>query len=319
MSIALVTGLAGQDGSYLGERLTAEGHQVHGLVLDQDSARRVTASLPAATVHLADLADSAAIIDLIGRIRPDEIYNLGGISSVGLAWSEPLATGQISGLGAAAVCEGAWRLTQATGQPVRVLQASSSEIFGAPATSPQDERTPIAPVNPYGAAKAYAHFIAQSYRARGLFAATCILFNHESPRRPETFVTRKITSAVARIAKHGGELRLGNLDARRDWGWAPDYVDAMVRAIRHDQPDDFVVATGQSHSVADFVAAAFAQVRIDDWRRLVTLDPALLRPADAPVLVGSPRKAERDLGWRRTLSFEQLVARMVDFDLAVAG
>ncbi len=200
---------------------------------------------------------------------------------------------------------------------MRFLQASSAEIFGEPDHAPQDERTPIRPVNPYGAAKAFAHHACRVARARDLHAATVILYNHESPLRPRHFVTRRITSTVAAIARGDAErLVLGNLEARRDWGWAPDYVDAMVRATRADQPDDFVVATGVAHSVRDFVAAAFSHAGIEDWERLVEVDPALVRPADATQLVGDATRAATRLGWRPSVTFPEVVARMVEADLA---
>jgi GDPmannose 4,6-dehydratase len=196
------------------------------------------------------------------------------------------------------------------------VQASSAEVFGQPATSPQDEDTPVRPVNPYGAAKAYAHLMTGVYRSRDLHASSLVLYNHESPRRPRHFVTRKITSTVAAIARgEADRLVLGNLDARRDWGWAPDYVDAMVRAARADRPADYVVATGEGHTVRDFVAAAFAAAGIDDWAGLVEVDPAFVRPADATDLTGDATRARRELGWAPTVGFTELVARMVEADL----
>jgi GDPmannose 4,6-dehydratase len=210
------------------------------------------------------------------------------------------------------------RLQGRRGREVRVLQASSAEIFGEPERWPQDERTPIRPVSPYGAAKAFAHHVARVERSRGLFAATTILYNHESPRRPPTFVTRKITRAVAVMAAgHVTRLPLGNLGARRDWGWAPDYVDAMVRAIRHEVPDDYVVATGRAHSVREFVDAAFRHAGVSGWEDLVDVDTDLLRPADPELLVGDATRARDRLGWSPTVSFEEIVSRMVDADAAL--
>jgi GDPmannose 4,6-dehydratase len=224
-----------------------------------------------------------------------------------------VATGEVSGIAAAAVLQAAWELSERTGGQVRVVQAASAEIFGNPANSPQDESTAIAPVTPYGAAKAYAHHMVGVYRGRGLHAVSAILYNHESPRRPLSFVTRKITSTAVSIARGGAtELALGNLDARRDWGWAPDYVDAMVRAARHRVPSDYVIATGVPHSVAEFVAAAFARVGIDDWQPYVRVDPAFVRPVDAVELTGDPGRAQHELGWQPTLNFQQIVAAMVD-------
>jgi GDPmannose 4,6-dehydratase len=205
---------------------------------------------------------------------------------------------------------------QRLGRPVRVLQASSAEVFGLPAETPQTESTPIRPSSPYGAAKAFAHQLVAVYRQRGLHASACILYNHESPRRPETFVTRKITMAAARIAAGTQQtLSLGSLDVRRDWGWAPDYVDAMLRAIRHESADDYVIATGQSRSVRDFAAAAFAAAGVADWQSRIVVDPALIRPLEVTEQVGDATKARTVLGWAPTLSFEQLVAEMVNADL----
>ncbi|HEU5240719.1 MAG TPA: GDP-mannose 4,6-dehydratase [Ornithinibacter sp.] len=311
MSVALVTGATGQDGSYLVERLLAEGHEVHGLVRSDDLGGAIPEGL---VVHEVDLgtapADLAALVD---RVGPDELYNLGGISSVARSWEDPLLTTRVNGVAALTLMDAARRLQERRGREVRVLQPSSAEIFGEPAHSPQDEETAIRPVSPYGAAKAFAHHVAAVERSRGLFTATVILYNHESPRRPATFVTRKITSTVAAIAAgRADRLTLGNLDARRDWGWAPDYVDAMVRAVRHDQPGDYVVATGHAHSVRDFVAAAFAHAGVERWERLVDVDPSLLRPADPGLLVGDPTRAREVLGWRPTVGFQDLVGHLVD-------
>ena len=314
MPVAFLTGVAGQDGSYLAERLVADGWRVHGLVRPGHGPGRPHPA--GVTLHNGDLADIDRVGDLISSLRPDEIYNLGGIASVAQSWQEPLPTARASGLGAAGLLEAAWRLTQA-GHAVRVLQASSAEIFGTPTESPQDELTPIRPVSPYGAAKAFAHHLVGVYRGRGLAATSCILYNHESPRRPTTYVTRKISWAVAHIAAGQQDtLRLGSLDTRRDWGWAPDYVDAMVRAVRHPESDDFVIATGTAHSILDFVTASFARVGIVDWYRHVTLDPGLVRPADPAELVGDAGKARAVLDWRPTVSFDEIVERMVDTDRA---
>jgi GDPmannose 4,6-dehydratase len=311
MSVALVTGATGQDGSYLVERLLAEGHEVHGLVRSEDLGGTLPDGL---VVHEADLdavpADLAALVE---RVGPDELYNLGGISSVARSWEDPVLTTRVNGVAALTLMDAARRLQERRGREVRVLQPSSAEIFGEPTHSPQDEDTAIRPVSPYGAAKAFAHHVAAVERSRGLFTATVILYNHESPRRPATFVTRKITSTVAAIAAgRADRLTLGNLDAKRDWGWAPDYVDAMVRALRHDQPGDYVVATGRAHSVRDFVAAAFAHAGVDRWERHVEVDPSLLRPADPSLLVGDPTRAREVLGWRPTVGFEELVGHLVD-------
>ena len=316
MTTAFITGVSGQDGGYLAERLLADGTEVHGLVRSVEDATPVQAAMPGLSLHVGDLNEVDSVARLIRRLAPDEIYNLAGISSVAQSWAEPIETGRVSGLAAAGLLHAAWEFGESEGRRIRVVQASSAEIFGNPDVSPQDESTPIAPITPYGAAKAYAHHMVRVYRGRGLHAVSAVLYNHESPRRPTTFVTRKITQGAARIARgEQTELRMGNLDARRDWGWAPDYVDAMIRAARHDQPYDYVVATGRSHSVRDFVEAAFAHAGMDDWEKYVTIDPAFLRPVDAVDLTGDPGRAKRELGWDTTVSFSEIVARMVDTDL----
>lgn len=313
----LVTGASGQDGSYLCERLLDEGCDVHALHHPSSSPGDSFDWGSRCTWHEGDLADAAGIRDLVLDVSPDEIYNLAGISSVALSWEQPVLTGQITGIGAAAIYDSAWHLQESSGRPVRVLQASSAEIFGSPTASPQNESTPVAPTSPYGAAKAYAHHLAAAYRARGLGIATTILYNHESPRRPEQFVTRKITRTAAAIALGlADELALGNLDAVRDWGWAPDYVEAMVLANRAEQADDYVIATGVAHSVRDFVAAAFKAAGVSDVERFVRVDPAFLRPVDPTLVLGDPSKARERLGWTPVTSFEELVSAMVQADLA---
>jgi GDPmannose 4,6-dehydratase len=321
MPRALVTGITGQDGSYLAEALLADGWQVDGLVIPGDPLLPdLRARAPQVTTHEGDLTDEAAITALVGRLEPDQIYNLGGISSVAFSWERPVLTAQVTGLGPGILLEAAWQLQQRLGRQVRVLQASSAEIFGQPESALQDESTPIRPVNPYGAAKAFAHHLVGVYRVRGLPASACVLYNHESPRRPDTFVTRKITKAAAMIAQGRQQsLRLGNLDTRRDWGWAPDYVDAMRRALAHDQPGDYVVATGEAHSVRDLVATAFAHAGVPDWTRHVEVDPELVRPGDATEQAGDATRARTVLGWRPTVSFEEMVGRMVDADLLPVG
>jgi GDPmannose 4,6-dehydratase len=319
MTVALVTGITGQDGSYLLERLLADGVEVHGMVRGRDDPPPpVRDKLPQITLHDGDLADGQRLAALVQEVAPDEIYNLAGLSSVALSWREPALTGAVNGVAVAHLLEAAWQLQESRGRTVSFVQASSAEIFGQPATSPQDELTPVSPTNPYGAAKAYAHHMVGIYRARGLAASSCILFNHESPRRPATFVTRKITQAAARIARDGsGKIILGDLEVRRDWGWAPDYVDALVRAARHEGGHDFVIATGRTHSVAEFAAAALARVGITDWEQWVETDPQLVRPVDATELVGNASKAKRELGWQSTVDFTELVGAMVNHDLAL--
>ena len=313
---ALVTGITGQDGGYLAERLLADGYDVHGLVHDGDEAvEGLRARCPSVVLHTGDLQSAPSLAAAMTAADPDEVYNLAGISSVALSWEEPVLTADITALGAARLLDEARLLQERRGRAVRFVQASSAEIFGN-VGGVQDESTPLAPTSPYGAAKAYAHTLCGLYRSVGVFAVSMVLFNHESPRRPPTFVTRKITQTVARIAAgEESELVLGNLDARRDWGWAPDYVDAMVRAARAASADDYVIATGEAHSVREFALAAFARVGITDGESRIRVDPALVRPGDPPVLVGDASRARKVLGWEPTVSFEELVGRMVDADL----
>ena len=321
MTVALVTGITGQDGSYLLERLLADGVEVHGLVRAGDpQSADLGASHPTVHLHTGDLADGDRLRALVTQVAPDELYNLAGISSVALSWQEPTLTGLLSGLAVTDLLDAALRTQDTTGRPIAVVQASSAEIFGEPDRTPQDEHTSVRPTNPYGAAKAYAHHMARIYRSRGLAVSSCILFNHESPRRPPTFVTRKITQAAAQIARDGtGVITLGNLDARRDWGWAPDYVDALVRAARHPHPDDYVIATGKTHTVAQFAATALARVGLTDWQHWVTIDPAFVRPVDTSELVGDPTKARTELGWSPATDFTDLVNAMVDHDVRLLG
>ena len=310
---ALVTGIGGQDGSYLAERLVADGLEVHALVLDADGPPPYCPE--EVVLHAGDIGNIAATRRLVLEIAPAEIYNLAAISSVAQSWDEPDLTAHVNGGAAVGLMESA-RLVG----DVHFVQASSAEIFGEPPHAPQTEATPIRPVNPYGAAKAFAHLSAGVFRQHGLHVSSAILYNHESPRRREQFVTRKITSTVAAIARGDADhLTLGNLDARRDWGWAPDYVDAMVRAARADTPGDYVVATGRAHSVRDFVAAAFAAAGIVDWEQHLRQDAAFMRPADPSELVGDATLARDVLGWTPTIAFEEIVARMVATDLGPAG
>lgn len=311
----LITGILGQDGSYLAERLVAEGLEVHGLAAPTDLPAPQL-DLAGITVHYGDIAAPDALRGLIGDLAPAEIYNLAGMSSIAACWADPLRCAQVNGAAVATLIDAAWHVQETQGSEVRVVQASSAAMFGDPATSPQDESTPLAPISPYGAAKTYAHHLCAVYRQRGLHAVGAILFNHESPRRPTDFVTRKITSGAAAIAQgRQKELVLGNLDSIRDWGWAPDYVDAMVRMARSDVPRDYVVATGVGHAVRDFVSAAFAAAGIDTWQEFVRSDPSLKPPADSRALVGDSFRLRKDLGWQMTKNFEQLVGAMVASDL----
>ena len=315
MPTALITGITGQDGSYLAEFLLEKGYTVYGL------KRRTSVVTDARIRHLlddvelldGDLLDQLSLIKAIRQARPDEIYNLAAMSFIPTSFTQPVLTGEYTALGVTKLLE-AVRLAD---WPVRFYQASSSEMFGKVQEIPQSERTPFYPRSPYGAAKVYGHWITVNYReSYDLFACSGILFNHEGPRRGDEFVTRKITQAVARIKlDRQQELRLGNLDSQRDWGYAGDYVRAMWLMLQQDAPDDYVIATGETHSVAEFCELAFRHVGIDDWRRYVQVDEALLRPADVDLLVGDPSKARRCLNWQPEVTFEGLVKLMVEADL----
>jgi GDPmannose 4,6-dehydratase len=314
---ALITGITGQDGSYLSQLLTADGTEVHGFVLPGDPGlSQLKAMVPEAIIHNGDLGSLESVVDTVQASRPDEIYHLAAASSVAASWGHPVTTADLNGTGSVRILDAARKYGVETGSEPRVLLCSTAEMFGQPAASPQNELTPIEPVSPYGAVKAFAHRMAHISRSNGQFVSTVILYNHESPRRPETFVTRKITRAAARIANGSPEpLQLGNIAARRDWGFAGDYVKAMVAAIRHDEPDDFVIATGVSHSIEEFVIAAFAAAGISDWSAHVRVDEGLLRPNDPADFVGDASKALRVLGWAPEESFEGLVSMMVQADL----
>jgi GDPmannose 4,6-dehydratase len=315
--VALVTGITGQTGGYLAELLIANDWAVHGVVRDADDAEASFVDRsPQARLHSGDLADSDLMKQIVAEVRPDAIFNLGGISSVAYSWDHPQETGAITGLGVASLLDGAMALRGATGRRVSFVQASSAEIFGTSSEQPQTELTPIRPVNPYGAAKAYAHLLVGVYRGLGLEASSCILYNHESPRRPLEFVTRKITREVALISLgRSNRLELGNLDAVRDWGWAPDYARALYLAAVGD-PGDYIIASGVGHTVRDFVAAAFAAAGIDEWSDLVYQNPQFMRPVDATALVGDPSRARDILGWVPEVSFDEMVRVMVESDIA---
>ena len=314
MPTALITGVTGQDGSYLAELLLAKGYTVVGVVrrTSHDSYERIGHLLEQLTIVPADLLDQHSLTTVIRDARPDEVYNLAAQSFVPTSWSQPVLTGEFTALGVTRILE-AIRLGHSS---ARFYQASSSEMFGKVSQTPQDERTPFHPRSPYGVAKVYGHLITVNYReSYGLYAVSGMLFNHESPRRGLEFVTRKVTDGAARI-KLGltSELRLGNLEARRDWGFAGDYVDAMWRMLQQPQPDDYVVGTGVMHSVRDLVEIAFGHAGLD-WRKHVKVDPALIRPAEVDMLQADASKARRVLGWTPTVSFEQLIRMMVDADL----
>jgi len=313
---AFITGVSGQDGSYLTEHLISSGWTVHGMVRAGDDVRH--ASPEAVTLHRGDLMDAPRMAQLIEEVEPDVVFNLGGMSSVAKSWQQPYEAAMVTGAASVALLEAAWRLQERSGRQVRFVQASSAEIFGNAAEVPQNESTPIRPVTPYGAAKAFAHHAVGTYRSRGLFASSAILYNHESLRRPETFVTRRITLGVAAVALGlKNRLRLGNLDAVRDFGWAPDYVDALDRIATAEQADDFIVATGESHSVKDFAASAFAAAGIPDGLSLVDTDPKFQRPAEALEMRGDPSKISATLGWTATTDFQSIVQMMVEHDITL--
>jgi len=310
---ALITGVAGQTGSYLAEALVARGWECHGAVREEDGTSQVLPST--VKVHEVDLTNFVAAASLVRAVSADVIVNLAAVSSVARSWEEPVETALLNGAAVAnllAAVEG----TRQDGASPHFIQASSAEIFGTPDACPQDEETLVAPTNPYGAAKAYGHLLAGAYRARGLMASSLILYNHESPRRPEHFVTRKITAGAARIARGKQEfLSLGNLDARRDWGWAPDFAEAIALVAESGDGDDFVVATGEDHSVRDFALRALEQAGVESADDRLKVDPRFVRPLDAHQLVGDAAKIRKKLGWAPTRTFDEVVSAMVRADL----
>ena len=325
MKKALITGITGQDGSYLAELLLAKGYEVHGVIRRASTFNtgRIETMYRDPHVndvhlflHYGDIADSTNLIKLLYRIQPDEVYHLAAQSHVRVSFDIPEYTGDVTGLGTVRILE-AIRETQI---PARFYQASSSEMYGDVAEIPQRETTPFRPRSPYAAAKLYAYWVTVNYRqAHNVFACNGILFNHESPRRGETFVTRKITRAVAAIkAGRQDVLHLGNLDARRDWGYAPDYIYAMWLMLQQAVPDDYVIATGEAHSVREFLEVAFSSVGLD-WERYVRIDPRYYRPTEVDLLVGDASKARRELGWAPTVTFKELVRLMVEADLRAVG
>jgi GDPmannose 4,6-dehydratase len=311
---ALIMGVTGQDGSYLAELLLSKGYEVVGVVrrTSHHSYERIEHLLDRIEVVAADLLDQHSLTVVLQDTQPDEVYNLAAQSYVPTSWTQPVLTGEFTALGVTRILE-AIRLVHPR---AKFYQASSSEMFGRVTETPQRETTPFYPRSPYGVAKVYGHWITVNYReSYNLYAVSGILFNHESPRRGIEFVTRKVTDGVARI-KLGlaKEIPLGNLDARRDWGYAGDYVEAMWRMLQQPSPQDYVVGTGQTHSVRDLVDAAFGHVGLD-WRQYVKSDPRYMRPAEVDVLQADPSKAKRELGWSPTVKFDELVAMMVDADL----
>jgi GDPmannose 4,6-dehydratase len=311
---ALITGITGQDGSYLAEFLLEKGYHVVGMVrrASTESFERIGHLRDRIEIREGDLLDQLSLITLLRETRPDEVYNLAAMSFVPTSWEQPILTGEVTALGATRLLEA----VRVVDRGVSFYQASSSEMYGKVRETPQTELTPFYPRSPYGVAKTYAHYITVNYReSYGIFACSGILFNHESPRRGRQFVTRKVTEGVARIKKGlARELRLGNLDAKRDWGFAGDYVQAMWLMLQQPQADDYVVASGETHSVRELCEIAFARVGLD-WREHVVVDPAFVRPAEVDLLIGDAAKARRVLGWTPKHSFRQLVEMMVDADM----
>lgn len=316
---ALITGITGQDGSYLAELLLSKGYEVHGIVRRTSTLQRsrIDGLMGNERLHLhyGDLCDSVALVKLLYELQPDEVYNLAAQSHVRVSFDIPEYTLDITGTGAGRILEAI--VEAGIGKKVRFYQASSSEMFGKVHEVPQRETTPFHPRSPYACAKVMAHYLTVNYReSYGLFACSGILFNHESPRRGENFVTRKITIAAARI-KEGKQktLKLGNLDAKRDWGYAPEYVEGMWRMLQQDEPDDYVLATGETHTIREFLDAAFGHVDLD-WRDYVEFDERLLRPAEVDLLIGDRSKAEKILGWTPSTYMRDLAKLMVEADLA---
>jgi GDPmannose 4,6-dehydratase len=312
---ALITGITGQDGSYLAEWLLEQGYEVFGIVRRSSAPNlwRIEHILDRIELKPADLLDQLSILKILDEVRPREFYNLAAMSFVPASWDQPLLTGEYNAQGVTRALEAVRQVDT----KIRFYQASSSEMFGKVRAVPQSEETPFYPRSPYGVSKVYGHYITVNYReSYDLFACSGILFNHESPRRGLEFVTRKVTDGVARI-KLGlaKELRMGNLDARRDWGFAGDYVRAMWLMLQQDTPDDFVIATGETHSVKELIEVAFTHAGLD-WQQYVTLDERFLRPAEVDLLIGTSEKAKKQLGWSPTVDFKGLVTMMVDADLA---
>jgi GDPmannose 4,6-dehydratase len=312
---ALITGITGQDGSYLSEFLLAQGYEVHGMVRrsSEEKFERISHLRDKLKLHQGDLLDQYSLASILRAVEPHEVYNLAAQSFVPTSWSQPVLTGEFTALGVTKMLEAIRHTTP----KVRFYQASSSEMFGRVRQVPQDELTPFYPRSPYGVSKAYGHHITVNYRESfDIFALSGILFNHESPRRGLEFVTRKVSDGVARI--HLGladKLRLGNLEAKRDWGFAGDYVRAMWMMLQADAPDDYVIATGETHSVRELCEIAFGHMDLD-WQRFVEVDPQFFRPAEVDLLVGSAEKARKRLGWQPTVNFAGLVKMMVDADVA---
>ena len=321
MPRALITGITGQDGLYLAELLTSKGYDVFGLIRGQNNPKfqLVEQMFPDLTLLTGDLTDVSSLTRVLGIAQPEEIYNLGAISFVAYSWENASVTTDVTGKGVLNILEATRLHAGSDIGKVRFYQASSSEMFGRVQEVPQSEKTLLWPRSPYGVAKVFGHYMTINYReSYGMHASSGVLFNHESPRRGLEFVTRKISNAVARI-KLGkqDQLVLGNLDAKRDWGFAGDYVEAMWRMLQQPVADDYVIATGETHSIREYLELAFAAAEIPEWERYVTQDPRFMRPAEVDLLIGDPSKARDVLGWKPTVSFPDLVAMMVENDLAI--
>jgi len=320
MRKAFITGITGQDGRHLAELLHSKGYKVYGMMKGQHNPRSemIRDEFPYVEIVPGDLTDLTSLVTALEYVQPDEFYNLGAISFVAMSFNQAELTANVTGLGVLRALEAVRIVGGAQNNPIRFYQASSSEMFGKVREVPQTELTPFHPRSPYGVAKVFGHNITMNYReSYGLFACSGILFNHEGPRRGLEFVTRKITNTAARI-KLGleKELVLGNIDAKRDWGYAGDYVKAMWLMLQQDEPDDYVVATGETHSVEEFLEKTFSKIGLGDWRNYVRQDPKFFRPAEVDLLIGDPTKARTKLGWKPEVSFEQLVDMMVAHDLA---
>ena len=319
MRKAFITGITGQDGRHLAEFLHGKGYKVYGMMKGQNNPRAemLRDEFPFVEIVPGDLTDLTSLVTALEYVQPDEFYNLGAISFVAMSFNQAELTANVTGLGVLRALEAVRMVGGAQNNPIRFYQASSSEMFGKVREVPQTELTPFHPRSPYGVAKVFGHNITMNYReSYGLYACSGILFNHEGPRRGLEFVTRKITNTAARI-KLGveKELVLGNTDAKRDWGYAGDYVKAMWLMLQQDQPDDYVIATGETHSIEEFLTLAFDKVGLGDWKPYVRHDAKFLRPAEVDLLIGDPAKAKAKLGWQPEVNFEQLVAMMVEHDL----
>jgi len=319
MPVALITGITGQDGQHLAELLHGKGYTVFGLVKGQNNPKiaQLRAEFPYVEIVSGDLTDFSSLVSALDHTKPNEVYNLGAISFVAMSFNQAELTSNVTGVGVLRMLEAIRLVGGTTNNPIRFYQASSSEMFGKVREIPQTELTPFHPRSPYGVAKVFGHHMTVNYReSYGMFACSGILFNHEGPRRGLEFVTRKITNAVARI-KLGlqNEIVLGNLEAKRDWGYAGDYVNAMWLMLQQDVADDYVVATGETHSIEEFLALAFDVAGLGDWRPYVRQDPRFFRPAEVDLLIGDPTKAQTKLGWRREVDFPSLVEMMVRHDL----